>query len=49
MMTQERVKKEIEKRRQEEQNMLRNMKKEIENYKNYWMVHLLELRKEDII
>lgn len=49
MMTQERAKKEIEKRRQEEQNMLRNMKKEIENYKNYWMVHLLELRKEDII
>ena len=38
MMTLERAKKEIEKRRQEEQNMLRDMKKEIENYKKYWMV-----------
>ena len=36
MMTLKRAKKEIEKRRQEEKNMLRDMKKEIEEYKKYW-------------
>lgn len=38
MMTLERAKKEIEKRRQEEQNMLRDMKKEIDNYNKYWNI-----------
>lgn len=38
MMTIQRAKEEIKKRRQEEQNMLRDMKKEIDNYNKYWNI-----------
>ena len=41
MMTLERAKKEIEKRRQEEKNMFRDMKKEMEEYKKYWNINYI--------
>ena len=41
MMTLERAKKEIEKRKQEEKNMFRDMKKEMEEYKKYWNINYI--------
>ena len=60
MMTLEKAKKEIKKRKQKEKNMFKDMKKVIEEYKEYRnlkmqiisydeLEHLLELDKEDII
>ena len=59
-MTLEKAKKEIKKRKQKEKNMFKDMKKVIEEYKEYRnlkmqiisydeLEHLLELDKEDII
>ena len=38
MTTLERAKKEIEKRRKEEQNMLRRMREEKDKYEQYWCI-----------
>tara|TARA_E500000305_G_C3943870_1_gene198835 strand:+ start:182 stop:310 length:129 start_codon:yes stop_codon:yes gene_type:complete len=41
MTTLEKAKKEVEKRRQEEKNMLRDMKREIEEHKEYWNINYI--------